>query len=173
MITGVSAVQQSLLKYCLNGEFAIASGSPDNFTNMWFKQSVDYFSVTDESYWLMHPNAYQPPVSPAPVEGSPDPAPQSPNAPRIVNEPTTTSPEETNDGVKKYQRIVVSGKVNLENYSDIFRSFIQPLAKNNLTIEIKITAKSTEVNPLTENSPSFQIPKESAQQLGLDFGTEE
>ena len=165
-------MQQSLLKYCTNGEFAIASGEPENFTRMWFKQSPDYFGATDDSYWLVHPSAYQAPAPVTTSDGLPDTSAHVSDASPVADTPTTPAPEAANDGVKKYQRVVVSGKVNLENYADIFRSFVQPLAKNPLTIEIKITARSTEANPITENSPMFKIPKESAQQLGLDFEAE-
>ena len=172
MITGVSAVQQSLLRYCASGEFAIASGRPDNFTRMWFRQSsVDYFGATDESYWLVHPDDYQPPAAPESTGGNTETGTYAPDVSPVINEPVR-SPEKESSGTKEYQKVVVSGQVNLENYADIFRSFIQPLVKNQLTIEIKITAKATEANPITENSPAYLVPKESAKQLGLDFEVE-
>lgn len=57
----------------------------------------------------------------------------------------------------------------MENWTQLFPSFLTTLKKNNLKIEVKFTAKSTEQNPLTENSATFKSIKESASQLGLDF----
>ncbi len=42
-----------------------------------------------------------------------------------------------------------------------------PLNKNHVDIEIKITAKSTSENPLSEGSEEYEIPRETASQLGL------
>jgi hypothetical protein len=71
--------------------------------------------------------------------------------------------------VKTFKSLTISGQVGLDNYSQIFTSFIVPLSKNNIEIEVKIKGKSTEVKPLTESSQEYKIIKESAKQLGLDL----
>ena len=67
----------------------------------------------------------------------------------------------------------ISGRIPLENYAQLFTSFVQTLRNNNLSIEVKFTAKSTNANPLAENSATVKSIKESASQLGLDFIGEE
>jgi hypothetical protein len=84
-------------------------------------------------------------------------------------EPTGGTPPET----KTYQKVVISGQVPLENYAQLFTSFVQTLRNNNLKIEVKFTAKTTGANPLTENSATVKSVKESASQLGLEFDVEE
>jgi hypothetical protein len=68
--------------------------------------------------------------------------------------------------------VVIFGKVPLEQYQQIFSSFVMPLAYNNIEIEIKIRAKSTNAKLLTESSQEYKIVKESAKQLGLNFEEE-
>ncbi len=85
--------------------------------------------------------------------------------------PQTETP--TQPKTKTYKKVVISGEVPIENYSQLFSSFINTLKNNNLKIEIKFTAKSNGSNPLTENSATVKSVKESASQLGLDFDVEE
>ena len=47
-----------------------------------------------------------------------------------------------------------------------------PLKNNNLQLEVRIKAKSTAMNPLTENSATYRAVKESAAQLGLEMDEE-
>ena len=72
-----------------------------------------------------------------------------------------------------YKKLTISGQIPLENYAQLFTSFVQTIRNNNLKIEIKFTAKNTSANPLTENSATVKSVKESASQLGLDFEAEE
>jgi hypothetical protein len=51
-------------------------------------------------------------------------------------------------------------------------SFVKPLAKHGIEIEVKISARSMPNNPLTQSSPEYKVAKESARQLGLEFGEE-
>jgi predicted AAA+ superfamily ATPase len=168
MITGLDAVQQSLLRYCQNGEYAIATGEEGNFKSIYYKQSVPYFDVTDETYWLVDKGLYQPP---APLPR------QDEGLTTTVSEKEKSEikkPEEILEvEVKKFRSITISGKVDMANYSQVFTSFINPLSKNNVEIEIKIKGKSTQTNPITENSQQYKITKESANQLGLEFQEEE
>lgn len=71
------------------------------------------------------------------------------------------------------KKVTISGQVPLENYAQLFTSFVQTLRNNNLKVEIKFTAKTPSANPLTENSATIKSVKESASQLGLDFEVEE
>ena len=160
MISGISAIQDSLVRYCINGEFAIATGTENNWNNIYYKEVVPMFDVTDETYWIADKGLYKP-----------------------KNEETTQKVEEAKkdlekkeipdviepDGDRKIKRIAIHGTVPLENYSSLFTSFINPLKDQGIEIEIKISAKSTPSKPMTENSVEYKIAKESAKQLGLNF----
>jgi hypothetical protein len=61
----------------------------------------------------------------------------------------------------------------LPDYSHIFTGLILPLQSNRVEIEIKIKGTGTQATPLTENSQSYKVAKETAHQLGLKFEAEE
>ena len=85
------------------------------------------------------------------------------NFSRIVDDAAT---------VRKFKSIKVSGKVPVEQWTQLFSSFIVPLNQNNLEIEVSFKAKSTTSNPLDESAQSYKVVKESAQQLGLKLEEE-
>ncbi len=60
----------------------------------------------------------------------------------------------------------------MENYSQLFASFIQQLRDNDVEIFIEIKGKSKQSAPIAENTNNYKIPKESAKQLGLKFEEE-
>lgn len=173
IITDVTAIQNSLLKYCNNGEMVIASGDGKDFNKMYFKEPVTFFDVTDESYWLLDKSQYKP-ETPEETE-EPNPEPEDTTAPGDGSDTTGPAPKTINDPppVKTFKSITVSGTVDVANYSQLFTSFIVPLQNNGVEISITIKGKSTQANPLTENSQQVKIVKESAAQLGLKFETED
>lgn len=169
MISNLDAVQNSLQKYCNNGEFAIATGDTSSFKNVFYKETVPFFEVTDPTYWIVDKTLYKErtgsgtdPIGPA--TGSSD----------VFKEPEHTGITEGKSGSeKKIKSLTISGTVAVENYNQIFTSFVQPLLKNNVEIRIEIKAKTTQTNPITDNSVQYKITKESAKQLGLRFEEEE
>jgi len=82
-------------------------------------------------------------------------------------------PPEGGETVKEFKSIIISGNVDMASWTQLMSSFISPLRNNNLRLSISFKAKSTDMSPLTENSPLFRAVKESASQLGLDIETEE
>ena len=94
----------------------------------------------------------------------------------VNNGAVSTTPDTTADSGaagRQFKSITVTGKVPLEQYTQLFQSFIMPLAHNNIEIEIRITGRSTRAKPLTESSQEYKIVKESAKQLGLNFEEED
>lgn len=170
MVTGVSAVQQSLLRYCQNKEIGIASGDGKVFSTVFLGEVVPFFDVTDETYYLVDKSLYQP----LPAGGTYPPAPQdAPNPPAVQEgEPQTQAQALGDDAPKVLKSITISGKVSMEHYSQVFSSFVLPLAQQNVEIEIRIKGKSTQANPITASAQSYKIAKESARQLGLKFEEE-
>jgi predicted AAA+ superfamily ATPase len=166
MITGVEAVNKSLLRYCVNNEFGIASGDGNSFSKYFIGKDVPYFDSTDPSYWLIEKSTI--PAEPLPV---------IPGVPPIIETPPgggggdipIPPPDVTPSTINS---VTISGKVPLEQFTQIFQSFIMPLSQNNIEIEISIKGKSTSMKPITKNTNEYKIVKESAKQLGLNFKEE-
>ncbi len=183
MVTGQDAVAKSLLKYCYNGEYCIAAGENGNFTKFFFKENVPFFDINDTTYWLvdksLRPQPSLPPdidrinyddkkgnkkISEEMVENS-------------VAERETTSTNTTHvkpnidDAIKKFKSLTVSGKVPLENYTELFNYFIAPFAMsgNKIDIEVKFRIKSTDSSPIDESMQQYKSVKEAAKQLNLNF----
>jgi predicted AAA+ superfamily ATPase len=169
MITGLAAVNRSLARYCVNNEFAIATGDGKIFTSYFIGKDVPYFDVSDTSYWLVDKTTI--PVE-KPVETNnsilPTPAIQETGG----SSAGATAPAVVDEVIRTINSITISGKVPMEQYTQLFQSFIMPLAQNSIEIEIKIKGKSTEAKPINENSQEYKIVKESAKQLGLNFHEE-
>ncbi|MBP3193472.1 DUF499 domain-containing protein [Natronogracilivirga saccharolytica] len=163
MITGPDTVQQSLLRYCREGRLAIAAGDGQDFDQYYFKESPPYFDFSDESYWVVHKDQ-------VPEEGEvPEDLPSGniPDGQSGTEDSGGTDKPDIKEDHRVIPELTISGKVDLANYNQLFSSFIMPLRDNNVEIEITIRAKSTEANPITENSQQYKIVRESARQLGL------
>lgn len=167
MITSPNAVKTSLERYCTNGEFAIAAGDGKEFTRIFYKQPVPYFEIADANYWLVDKTLYKPEGTTDKPEGGSTVTEGPVGGGETGGKPVTETP-----GTKTLRKITVSGNVPLDQYTQIFNSFIMPLAQNNIEIQIKISGKSTSSKPITESSQEYKIVKESARQLGLDFNEE-
>jgi len=164
MITNQEAVANSLLRYCHDGAFCIASGDGTSFTRYYLEEPVPFFNVTDEIYWLVDKS-----LKPAPVPVDPPTPIVEPYPPVIVDPIGPKEPITHEGGPRTLRSIQVSGKVPLEHYTQLFSSFIMPLAQNNIEIEIRIKGKTNVGKPITDNSPEYRVVKEAAKQLGLDF----
>lgn len=173
MITGSEAVAKSLLRYCMNGEFGIASGDGNSFTSFFFKENVPFFDVHECSYWLVDKS-----LKPVPQQPTTEPFTGTLFPPVVLNDKGDGTPSVTNlpgaEAVKEFKSISVSGKVPLEKYTELFNYFITPFAMNGnkIDIEVKFKIKSTEGSPLDESKQQYKSAKEAAKQLGLNFDEE-
>jgi hypothetical protein len=171
MITGHEAVSKSILKYCYNGEYCIATGDGKIFTNYFFKRDIPFFDVTDSTYWLTD-KSFEPQQKEPGTASNTD---ERNTALSLFNDsgiPASADSKGDTGTIKKLKSITISGKVAFEQYTQLFTSFVMPLAHNNIEIEIRIKGKSTSSKPLTETSQEYKIVKESAKQLGLNFEEE-
>ncbi|GAB3950068.1 DUF499 domain-containing protein [Spirosoma harenae] len=173
MIVGPQALQESLLRYCSAGQFAIAAGDGKDFQRVYYQESVPYFDVQDSTYWLVDKSLYQP--KPA-QEPEPDPDGsrpyQNPVKPEGFEEPWPDQGSKPDNGPRPIKSVTVHGKVDIINYNQVFTTFIMPLAQNGVEIEIRIKGKSTASKPLTETSQEYKVVIEGARQLGLQVDEE-
>jgi len=123
MITGVQAIQNSLLRLCNGKQVAIAQGEPGNFTKIFLGTGVPYFDVTSTDFWLVDKSLYQPetPDVPAP-EKQPVPYPEKSgtDSTNVGNEDPSTT--------KEFKTVIISGKGKNTNAA--------PLAENSQHFKI-------------------------------------
>ncbi len=165
MVSSVEAVSRSIQRYCANGDFGIATGDGSTFTRFFFREQVPFFDVEDATYWLVDP-------SQLPAAAPQEPGESPPQQPGSVGEPLPSDTYGTDNPTAPaesapFRSVTISGKVPLELYTELFTSFILPLAENKLEIEIRLTARSTAVKPLSETSQLYKVVKEAASQLRL------
>lgn len=175
MVTGAEAVAKSILKYCYNGEYCIATGDGKTFTKYFLQEDVPFFDISDATYWLVDKSLKpQPQPTAVPLKNAKG---------EIITPPTVVSDSGGVTGVgakpdvvaaKKFKSITVSGKVPLEQYTSLFNYFIAPftMSGNKLDIEVKFKIKSSDSNPLDDSKQQYKAAKEAAKQLGLNFEEE-
>lgn len=172
MILNEQAVIRTAQTLCTNGTANIGVGQVGNYDRIYTHQQVSFLSVNpNDEYYLIDKT-----VLPAPPTTAPTPTPGGgtqpiPPQPTPGGEPTPEpkpTPSETT-----YSKITISGEVPVENWTQLFTSFVNTLKSNKLQIEVKFTAKSTDTHPITSGSQLFKSVKESAAQLGLNLDPEE
>lgn len=172
LITGPEAIATSLQRYCTNGEFSIASGDGKNYSRFFLHETVPFFDVTDDTYWIVDKS-----IIPKPEENKVE----NPGTEYAVADATfndlgikSGTEDDISDTIKKLKSIIISGSVPLERYTELFNYFIAPFAMNGskIDIEVKFKIKSNEANPLDESKQQYKSAKEASKQLGLHFEEE-
>lgn len=175
LIWSPAVVQDSLLRFCASGDFALAASDDGrDLKTVWLRQAVPLFEVTEPSYWLLDKAqaaefvaAAASPPAPAAATGAAQSS-ASPSQPALGALPAASVVGEP----RVFRAVMVSGQVPVENYTQLFASFIRPLIDNRVEITVSIKGRSTTAKPLTENSAEYKIIKESARQLGLTLEEE-
>ena len=168
MILNAEAITDTVNRYCEEGMWNVGVGSPEHWSRPpYHLERVPFLNPQEEGYWLLDPSVMPKPAGgggPTP-EPTPGPSPTPTPSPEPGPEPMPTT--------KTYKKVTISGSVPIENYSQLFSSFVNTLKNNHLKIEVKFTASNSSASPLADNSPIFKSVKESASQLGLEFEIEE
>ena len=166
MILNVETITDTVNRYCEEGMWNVGTGAGEPYSRIYHNERVTFLNPQEDGYWLLDPSVMPKPAGgggPTPVPPTPGPSPTP--SPEPGPEPTPTS--------KTYKKLTISGSVPIENYSQLFSSFVNTLKNNHLKIEVKFTASNSSANPLTDNSPIVKSVKESASQLGLELEVEE
>ena len=168
MILNVDAVKDTVNRYCEEGMWNVGTGDPEHFSRIYHNETIPFLNPQEDGYWLLDPS-----VMPKPAGGGAGPSPEPGPTPTPGPAPTPGPEPAPTPATKTYKRVTISGSVPIENYSQLFSSFVNTLKNNHLKIEVKFTASNNPTNPLTDNSPIVKSVKESASQLGLEFEVEE
>ena len=168
MILNVDAVKDTVNRYCEEGMWNVGTGDPEHFSRIYHNETIPFLNPQEDGYWLLDSS-----VMPKPAGGGAGPSPEPGPTPTPGPAPTPGPEPAPTPATKTYKRVTISGSVPIENYSQLFSSFVNTLKNNHLKIEVKFTASNNPTNPLTDNSPIVKSVKESASQLGLNFEVEE
>lgn len=172
MITGADAVIESVNRYCSEGVFNVGVYDGEKLVKVYHEQSVPKLSCEDDAYYLIHESVVlKDPNSNSGSSTTPDPNPK-PNPNRGGNGGRNPNPDPT-PVAKTFSTVTIDGTIPMENYFQLFTSFIQTLKNNRLKIHVSFEAHSTESSPLVENSQLIKSIKESASQLGLHIDFKE
>lgn len=178
MITGRDAIENTIVKYSRNDVFRVAFRLGEKVTKVYNDSEIQFLTEDFNDLWLYAPEdpaikkdeaEPQPASSQGTSPSTPYPT-QDDNAGNGGNGEAASEPKPT---VKTYKAITISGRVPIENYTQLWTSFVNTLKNNGLEINVSFRAKNNGNSPLNENSPIVKSVKESASQLGLDFKVEE
>lgn len=180
MLLSMQAVTDTVNRYCEENMWNVGTGEKGRYTRIYHGENIPFLNPQEEGYWLLDPSVTMQGSSGA-GSGAETGSGSSTGA---TSETGSGSGSEQEHGEEKgttgsgtppktYRRVVIEGSIPMENYSQLFQSFVQTLRHNNLKIEMKFSAESTQQNPLAENVPIVKSIIESASQLGLNINFEE
>lgn len=181
MIESPRVITDSLSHYMYEGQFAIGVWSGEEFSRMYYQETVSQFDATDEIYRLVSKTDYEKWRRQGEDQGTgvvntengdiqdPGSIPGGTTVPKPEQEAGPTTEEEP----AIIRSIVISGTLNPKDFQDFFRAFVYPLKDNHLSMEITLRAGSTMNNPLEKDHPKIKSIREAARQLGLEMVEEE
>jgi len=182
MIATKEAVTAGLAQACADGLVGIGRGpSLASLQTRYCRQAVS-LDPSEEGVWIIPPFTPEPARVPGSGEtagagvgagetGAAGGAGAGATAGGGSGATTGTMPE----AKRTVRRVVVSGTVPVENWSELFRCFVGPAARMNLKklgLGVQFEMVLPEDRPLIENDPALKAMKEAARQLGLKFDTE-
>jgi len=178
MIANRDAIQNSILRYCNEGSFAVGSGDGKNFSKYYFKESVPFFDVLHDDFWLVAPEdlpAKEPVVETSSngtfIPPTAQPTATHPVYPTIGAVLTTANDPFQSDPI--IQSVTISGQLTDKvQFMSLGQYFLVPFKDNSIEMEVKFKIKTSPNSPLTENDQKFKRMKEAAKQLGFDLEIE-
>ncbi|RLE33859.1 hypothetical protein DRJ24_04700 [Candidatus Acetothermia bacterium] len=169
MIASKRAVIEGLTQACADGIIGIGRGaSLSNLQKRYCNERVA-LDPTEEGVWIIPP--FTPEPAPEVVSGG--------EIRRGDDTGTETSPEPAGPGAatkRTVKRIVIRGAVPIENYTELFRCFVNPAARmnlKNLHLGIDFEMELAEDQSLDPENATLKAMREAARQLGLYFEMEE
>lgn len=172
IIASRDAVLAGLAQACKERLIGIGRGpSLANLQKKWCGEEV-MLDPNEEGLWVLPPFTPEPGV---PITGTPPltgGAPTAGTEPTIHVTPAGQPPTEPagEEAAKLVRRIVISGAVPLESWSDVFRCFVSPAARMNpqkLGLGVKIELAFGDDQNVKADDAAVKRMKEAAQQLGL------
>jgi len=168
MIPNTKVVIDAIAKAVNDGKIGIGTGTSLNSISHKYCKEFPANELNDEGVWIIP--RFEPEVNPPKPE-------ETEQFSKTYTEETEkkedTGIKEKNDkNGETIKKIIISGDVPLEEWNQIFRSFIQPsnqmnLKKQKLSVQFEFEPGSG--NPVSADDNKVKAMKESAGQLGLNI----
>ena len=185
MIAARDAVLEGLSQACKERRVSIGRGI--NFKDLqrqWCGESVT-LDPNEDGLWILPPCEPKTPASQTAatnVAGArttlTELAPETTDGDKGGESTQARDGAEPPDAVKparQTRRLMITGEVPLDSWSDVFRSFVSPAARmglKKLRLGIDFELVTQDDQPLDENVPALKAMKEAARQLGLKLAEE-
>jgi hypothetical protein len=177
MIANTDAIQNSILRYCNEGNFSIGSGDGRIFSKYYYKESVPFFDVLHNDYWLVAPEDL--PTKDNITEKSHNGANNIPSTPTNNNidypikDDDFFAADDTVSNEAIIPSVTISGILTDKvQFMSLGQYYLVPFKDNSIEMEVKFKIKSSPNSPLTENDQKFKRMKEAVKQLGFDLEIE-
>jgi len=168
MITSLDTIRTAVNKAAMEGRVGIGIGPSLNNLSKKYCKNLPYIDWFDDGVWIIPPFEPEQEV----IEGDEE-------TKRLDGEPPAQDQsQQTSDTVvegKKIRKIIIRGDIPLEEWAQVFRSFVQPSTQLNLKkqkLNIQFEFEANQNNPLNAEDNKVKAMKESAKQLGLEFREE-
>ena len=161
-----ASIITSLQGYCVKSRIALAKGTPGLWEKTFLGVTVSALNVSDSDAWyLIVPEEHQPEAT---AEGGP-PAPTGPGC-APTSEPAANDPE-TPSAPDAVGSITVQGDVTPQQYTQLFQSFLIPMAHKQLNPQVTVRIEATVGGgaTLSKNDPAVKAMIEAARQLGVSI----
>jgi hypothetical protein len=173
MIASKESVTAGLAQACKDGLIGLGRGA--TATDLQSRYCKDDVAVdaSEEGVWIIP--AFEKVTSPT-GEVTYEPTETPTGGPSLVRERPQTGSPTTGGTVRRLHRVHVKGVVPVENWSDLFRSFISPSARLNLkrqALGVSFDFEFPDGSSATADDAAIKAMKEAASQLGLVFEIEE
>ena len=173
ILASPQALLEGLSRACEDRAISLGRGrSPDQLQRRWCGERVA-LDANEEDLWIL------PPIEPEAQTLVSIPRkktrPQEPSEDAVSPPPPTSGERDVAPPKQPVKRIRIRGAVSLENWSDVFRSFVSPAARlelKKLRLGVDFEIEPSQDHPLDAEDPRVKRMREAAQQLGLDFEME-
>lgn len=134
MITGPSAIIETVNRYCTNGVFNVAFGVPGKWSRITQNDSVPFLDVNSEDYWLVDPSVVMTSAGNDSNNGAGSNS--DGNGEKTTTNKGKGNGEEENSSTSKiYSKVTISGRIPLENYAQLFTSLYKLLGTITLALK--------------------------------------
>lgn len=177
MIMGADAIIRSIQNFCHKRAIEVAVGKEGAYDRVYQQEDIIGLNVDEDDYWIIAPGSYQK-EEPVLIEeskivsadtdaGKPKPLVSNPTQTGNMdsgNSDDIVEPSESSPVIPHYYGVDLDGEVDLNQFLDLFK-LLKGLSEYETSSKIEIAVRGS----FKENDPIFQIVKEAASQLGLNF----
>jgi hypothetical protein len=173
IIASKAAVTDGLAQACRDGLIGIGRGASHSNLQSRQDREMPALDPTEEGLWIIPPTSAQPSTE-AISQGPASPGTDEAAVTRTQAPPATAAgslPGQGAAAAKPVTRVTIKGRVPVESWSDVFRSFVGPAARmqlRHLKLGIDFELEPDPAKPLQAGDTRLESIREAARQLGLE-----